>query len=114
MKNIMEYKGYYATIKYEDETSTFYGNIEDIEDLVTFEGNTVAELKKGFREMVNEYLRTCKEHSKEPNKPYKGNFNVRIEPELHKKAVVFARLNNISLNQFVENAIREKVNNYNN
>lgn len=109
MKNIMRYKEYYATINYEEETSTFYGKIEDIDDLVSFEGTTVEELKKSFKYMVEEYLEFCKENGKQPDKPYKGSFNVRVGSELHKKAVMMARTSNMSLNQFVENAIKEKV-----
>ena len=109
MKNIMRYKDYYATINYEDATSTFYGQIEDIDDLVSFESDTVQGLKSEFKNAIEEYLEVCKEHGKEPNKPYKGSFNVRVGPELHKRAVMMARINNMSLNQFVESAIKEKV-----
>lgn len=109
MRNIMRYKDYYASINYEDETKTFYGKIEDIDDLVSFEGTTVEQLQKNFKYMVEEYLQDCKEHNKEPDKPYKGSFNVRVGAELHKKAVMMARISNMSLNQFVELAIKEKV-----
>lgn len=109
MKNIMRYKEYYATINYEEESGTFYGKVEDIDDLVSFEGTTVEELKKSFEYMVEEYLEFCKENGKQPDKPYKGSFNVRVGSELHKKAVMMARISNMSLNQFVESAIKEKV-----
>lgn len=109
MKNIMKYKEYYATINYEDETSTFYGKIEDIDDLISFESDNVKGLKNEFENAVEEYLEFCKKKGKQPNKPYKGSFNIRIGPELHKKAVIMARVSNMSLNQFVELAIKEKV-----
>lgn len=110
MSNIMKYKEYYASINYEDETGTFYGKIEDIGDLVSFESDTVKGLKSEFINAVEDYLKTCKDNGRKPEKPYKGSFNVRVEPELHRKAVMVARISNMSLNQFVENAIREKVN----
>lgn len=109
MRNIMKYKEYYATVNYEDETSTFYGQIEDIDDLISFESDTVKGLRSEFENAVEDYLEFCKEHGKEPNKPYKGSFNVRVGAELHKKAVMMARISNMSLNQFVELAIKEKV-----
>ena len=109
MANIMRYRDYYATVCYEDETSTFYGEIEDIDDLVSFESDTVAGLKKEFENSVNQYLDLCKRINKEPNKPYKGSFNVRVEPLLHKEAVMFSKSLQMSLNQFVEAAIREKI-----
>lgn len=109
MSNIMRYRDYYATVCYEDETSTFYGQIEDIEDLVSFEADTVEGLKKEFAKNVNEYLELCKRHNKEPNKPYKGSFNVRVGPSLHKEAVMFAKTMTMSLNQFVMSAIKDKI-----
>ena len=109
MSNIMRYKEYYAKINYEDETSTFYGKIEDIDDLISFESDTVEGLRREFQMVINEYIEDCKESGKEPNKPYRGSFNVRIEPELHKKATIFSKTFGMSLNQFVEMAIREKV-----
>lgn len=109
MKNIMKYKEFYATIHYEDETSTFWGKIEGIEDLISFESNSVEGLKIQFKECVEEYINDCKKLSKDPHKTYKGSFNIRIEPSLHQKAAQFSKIFNISLNQFVEKAIREKV-----
>lgn len=64
-----------------------------------------SQLKKAFHEAVEDYIETCKVVGKEPNKTYKGTFNVRIPTDLHKEAAVFAALNNISLNDFVKTAI---------
>jgi predicted HicB family RNase H-like nuclease len=72
---------------------------------VNFEGASVKELKKAFHEAVEDYLETCKELGKEPNKTYKGTFNVRITTDLHKEAANFAAIHNISLNDFVKTAI---------
>lgn len=109
MKNIMKYKDFYASVHYEDETSTFWGKIEGIEDVISFEANTVEGLKNEFKEVVEEYVEECKYLNKNPHKKYKGSFNVRIEPTLHQKAVLFAKQFNMSLNQFIEKAIREQV-----
>lgn len=105
MNDIVEYKGYYASLHFSGEDEVFYGKLLGIDDLVTFEGTSVKELKKAFREAVEDYLETCKQLGKEPNKTYKGTFNVRISAEMHKEAAVFAALNNISLNDFVKTAI---------
>src|SRR5580693_7396635 len=102
MNDILEYKGYYASLQFSSEDEIFYGKLFGIDDLVTFEGTSVKELKKAFHEAVNDYLETCKELGKEPNKTYKGTFNVRITTDLHKAAALFASLNNISLNDFVK------------
>src|SRR5580692_11131536 len=105
MNDILEYKGYYASLHFSSEDEVFYGKLLGIDDLVNFEGASVKELKKAFHEAVNDYLETCKELGKEPNKTYKGTFNIRITTDLHKEAAVFAASRNISLNDFVKTAI---------
>jgi len=106
MNDILEYKGYYASLHFSSEDEVFYGKLLGIDDLVNFEGASVKELKKAFHEAVEDYLETCKELGKEPNKTYKGTFNVRITTNLHKEAAVLAASRNISLNDFVKTAIR--------
>ena len=105
MNDILEYKGYYASVQFSSENEVFYGKIMGIDDLVNFEGASVKELKKAFHEAVEDYLETCEELGKEPNKTYKGTFNVRISTDLHKAAAVYASTQNISLNDFVKTAI---------
>lgn len=111
MDDILEYKGYYATVRYSAEDEVFYGKLLAIDDLVSFEGTSVKELKKSFHEAVDDYLETCKELGKEPDKTYKGTFNVRISIDLHKQAAIFAASKNISLNDFVKKAIRYALSN---
>jgi len=105
MNDILEYKGYYASLHFSSEDEVFYGKILGIDDLVNFEGASVKELKKAFREAVDDYIETCNELGKEPNKTYKGTFNVRLTTDLHKQAAVYAAMHNISLNDFVRTAI---------
>ncbi len=105
MNDILQYEGYYASVHFSSEDDVFFGKILGIDDLVNFEGASVKELKKAFHEAVDDYLETCTELGKEPNKTYKGSFNVRIPTELHKSAAIFASINNISLNDFIRTAI---------
>ena len=109
MSNIIKYKDYYGSVEFSSEDECFYGKIIGIDDLVTFEGSSVEELKKSFKEAVEDYLTTCEELEKEADKSYKGSFNVRIAPELHKMAVLIAKSQGKTLNSFVEEAIRQKV-----
>jgi predicted HicB family RNase H-like nuclease len=105
MKDILEYKAYYASIHYSSEDEVFYGKLIGINDSITFEGTSVAELKKSFHEAVDDYLETCRELGKEPEKMYKGSFNIRIPAHLHKQAALQAASQNMSLNDFVRLAI---------
>ncbi|MEI7934771.1 MAG: type II toxin-antitoxin system HicB family antitoxin, partial [Chlorobiaceae bacterium] len=82
---------------------------EGIEDLVSFEGDSVIELKKAFEEAVDDYLEICKENGKKTDKSYKGSFNVRIAPDIHKKATRLALMKGMSLNQFIQKAVEEEV-----
>lgn len=105
MNDILEYKTYYATVHFNAEDEVFHDKIIGINDLVSFEGTTVAQLKKAFHEAVKDYIVTCRELGKEPEKTYKGSFNVRIPSELHRQAAQYAALKNMSLNDFVRFAI---------
>jgi predicted HicB family RNase H-like nuclease len=105
MKDLLDYKGYYASVHFSSADDVFYGKLLGIDDLVNFEGTSVKELKKAVRNAVNDYLATCEAVGKEPNKTYKGTFNVRISMDLHREAAVYAASNNISLNDFVKRAV---------
>ncbi|WP_298707452.1 type II toxin-antitoxin system HicB family antitoxin [Chitinophaga sp.] len=105
MNEALQFKDYHATIRFSSEDEVFHGKIFGINDLVTFEGTSVKELKKAFREAVEDYIKTCQESGREPDKTFKGTFNVRIPVQLHKDAAVYAAVHNISLNDFVRSAI---------
>ncbi len=109
MANVLEYKGYIATLEYSSEDKVFYGKLEMINDLVTFEADSASDLEVNFHNAVDEYLDTCKALGREPQKTYKGVFNVRIDPKLHKKAYQKSIEKGISLNAFVKNAIEKEV-----
>ena len=109
MKDALTYKEFIGLIYFSSKDDIFYGKVEGINDLVNFEGKSVLELKKNFKEAVEEYLKLCKKVKKEPIKSLKGSFNVRITPELHQKAYKLALLEGISLNQFVQKSIENEV-----
>lgn len=105
MTNFLKYKDYLATINFSPEDEVFYGNIFGINDVIAFEGTSVHEVKDAFHEAVDDYLATCKELNKTPEKSYKGTFNVRVPVNLHKEAVFMAAQKSITLNEFVKAAI---------
>lgn len=105
MNDILQYKDYLASVHFSMEDEIFCGKVLGIDDLINFEGSSVKELKKAFHEAIDDYISTCKSLGKEPNKTYKGTFNVRIPSELHKEAAAFAAVNSLSLNEFIKSAI---------
>lgn len=107
--NVLIYKEFIGSVSFSAVDNVFHGKIEGIEDLVTFEGESVNEIKKSFEEAVEDYIETCKLIDKPLFKSYKGTFNVRVPQELHAKAAKLANILNISLNKLVQNALEKEV-----
>ncbi|BCZ26381.1 hypothetical protein EUBC25_04680 [Claveliimonas bilis] len=107
--NIIEYKGYYARIEYSVEDRVLFGKIEGIRDLVNFESESAKDIEEEFRNAVDDYLDFCKSVGKNPDKSYKGTFNVRISPNLHRQIAEMAFQRNMSLNSWVEEALNEHI-----
>jgi len=110
MKNYLEYKGYIGTVEFSAEDKVFFGKIHGINDVVTFEGTSVAELEKSFQDGVVDYLETCKALNKAPDKVFKGSFNVRVSQELHQKTALLASKRGLNLNEVVKVALSYLVN----
>lgn len=109
MSNTMEYKGYVGSVEFSEEDSLFFGKVLGIRALVSYEGENAHDLVEDFHVAVDDYLSHCEAEGTEPEKAYKGSFNVRISPELHKAAVIASMRDHTSLNNFVENAIANTV-----
>ena len=107
--NMFKYRDFYGSVEYSANDECFFGKIIGTADLVTFEGESVAKLKKAFKEAVEDYYFLCREAGKEPQKTYKGSFNVRLSPELHRQTAILAKKMNLSLNGFVEKAIADEI-----
>lgn len=110
MNNIIKYKGYFTKIEYNFDDKVLQGKIEGINDLIIFESSDATKIEEEYQKAVDDYLLFCEEVGKDPDKSYKGSFNIRINPDLHKKLAIKAFKNNESLNQTVENAIRYYLN----
>ena len=107
MNNVLEYKGYYTKIEFDTEDKILYVKIEMIRDLVNFESSSVEGIEEEFHQAVDDYLLYCEEKGIEPDKTFSGKFNVRISPELHRKAVLEATKQDVSLNNIVQKALKE-------
>ena len=89
--NTMTYKGYEAIVEYDEDAELLHGEVMNLRDVITFQGQSVSELKQAFADSVDDYLAFCKERGEEPEKPYSGQFVVRVEPPLHRAVVTAAR-----------------------
>lgn len=105
-KDVLKYKGYWARVQYSEEDECFWGEVEGLKNTsITFEGNTVKELKKDFKDAIDYHLQVCKELGEEPEKPCKGSLNVRLGVDLHNRARMMASAQNISINELIKNAL---------
>lgn len=107
--DILKYKDFVGAVRYSAEDEVFHGKIEGIDALVTFEAENSKELKKAFEEAVDDYISFCEEKGINPHKSFTGSFNVRVKPELHKKAYETAIMRGISLNQVVNEALEKEL-----
>lgn len=106
---MMEYKGYIGKVEFDDEASIFHGEVVNTRDVITFQGESVAELKQAFRESVDDYLAFCLERGEAPDKPFSGQFVTRIPPELHRQVNVAAMRSGKSLNAWVSEQLQAAV-----
>ncbi len=111
MNNTMQYKNYVGSVEFSEEDGCFFGRVLGIRALISYEGTTAKALVEDFHGAVNDYLALCAEEGKEPEKAYKGSFNVRISPELHRLAAVYAASHNMTLNRFVESSLERALEN---
>ncbi|MDR1105925.1 MAG: type II toxin-antitoxin system HicB family antitoxin [Treponema sp.] len=105
----MEYKGYMGIVEYDDDAKLFHGDVINTRDVITFQGTTVEEIERAFRESVDDYLAWCGEEGTEPERPYSGKFNLRLPPELHKEVAIRAKKLKMSINSFVEKALTDEI-----
>lgn len=106
---MINYKGYIAKIEYDDTARIFAGEVLNTRTVITFQGSTVDEIEQEFHNSVDDYLEWCKEDGVAPEKPFSGHFNVRFEPVLHQEAALAAKSLGISLNKFIEKAVKDEL-----
>ncbi|MFY7699284.1 MAG: type II toxin-antitoxin system HicB family antitoxin [Burkholderiaceae bacterium] len=106
---MMNYKGFSARIEYSDEDGCFIGRVAGIQDVIGFHGQSVAKLRAAFKEAIDDYLETCARVGKQPNKPYSGQFRLRLSPDLHARVAIAAESKGKSLNTLITDLIERAV-----
>jgi len=109
MTKTMKYKGFVGSFKVSIEDNVLHGKIECINDLVTYEAATPAELENAFHESVDDYLETCEMLGKTPDKTMSGSFNIRVGTELHKQLYIKSKEKDISLNDFIKSLLTKGI-----
>ena len=105
MNNTIQYKGYVGSVEFSEEDGIFYGKVMGIRSLISYEGETAKELLEDFHGAVDDYLEVCKAEGKEPEVAFKGSFNIRLSPELHKKLFLYTTAHQMSINRYIEDVL---------
>lgn len=109
MKNTMTYRNYTGSVEFSEADGLFYGRVLGIRSLISYEGSTAKELVEDFHGAVDDYLESCQSEGITPEVAYKGSFNVRTTPDIHRRAAIYAMEHGESLNSFVTEALEEKL-----
>ena len=105
---MMTYKGYVGKVEFDADAGVLHGTVLGIRDVITFEGSSVKEIEKAFRDSVDDYLAFCKERHESPEKPCSGQFVLRLDPELHRTAALVADASGVSLNTWIKRVVSQE------
>lgn len=107
MNNTIQYKGYIGSVEFSEKDKIFYGKVMGIRSLISYEGESARELLEDFHGVVDDYLESCKAEGKEPEVAFKGSFNIRLSPELHKRIYIYAAAHQMSMNRYIEEILEK-------
>jgi predicted HicB family RNase H-like nuclease len=106
MKTI-SYKGYQASVEFED--GVLFVKVLHIDDLLVGQCNSASETLGVLADLIDAYMEDCAEIGRDPTKPFKGTFNIRMNPELHRRAAWSAAEDGVTLNNWIQSAVEEKL-----
>ena len=107
--NTMSHKGYTARVEFDERDNVFVGRVLGIRTMISFHGETVAELRHEFEAALDDYVADCKQQGLKPEKPASGKLLLRVPPEVHGAALVAAQAAGKSLNQWATELLQEAV-----
>ena len=105
----MKYKDYEAVINFDEEDQVLHGRVLNVRDVISFHGESIAEVRQAFKESIDDYLTDCAEQDRDPDKPFSGKFIVRVKPDVHRQAAILAAREHVSLNVWLASAVEDKI-----
>jgi predicted HicB family RNase H-like nuclease len=105
MTNTMQYRGYVASMIFDAEDKVIVGRVLDIDDIITFHGESVDEFESNFHAVVDDYITACEKLGAVPEKPVSGRLMLRVSPTVHAAALKAAARKGLSLNKWAEQAL---------
>lgn len=109
MSRTLSFNGYQGSVDFDLAGNCLCGEVLFVNDTIIYQGRDLSELRASFEQAVVGYLETCREVGKAPDRPFSGSFNIRMDPELHKRLALVAVEKNISINAAVVSAVTEYV-----
>jgi predicted HicB family RNase H-like nuclease len=106
---MIEYKGYVGVFEFDEELGQFHGYVVNTQDVISFYGSSVEELRTEFKTSIEEYLAFCAEKGRDPEKPFSGNLSIRTSPDIHRRIAMLAARRRVSMNSFVESLLEQAV-----
>lgn len=105
----MSYKGYQATITFDESVNLFHGRVVNLRDVINFQGASVDELTEAFHEAVDDYLGFCANRGEAPEKPSSGRLNLRVSPSLHQAITAAAANSGRSVNDLATEILEREL-----
>ena len=109
MNNTMKYKGYIGSVEFSENDCIFFGKVQGISSLISYEGSNANELVADFHEAVDEYIALCQAENEAPERSYGGTVNVFLNADLESRISDYAVNRHISVDSFIVGAINEKL-----
>ena len=106
---MIEYKGYVGVFEFDPDLDAFHGPVINTNDVITFYGSSIAELREAMQTSVGEYLDFCREQGRAPEKPFSGKIMIRTSPELHRRLALEAARHRVSMNAYVQDVLEKVV-----
>ncbi len=107
----LKYKGYTGSVEFSEEDDCLFGKVQGLHGtLISYEGNTIEEIREDFKGAIDDYLISCRERGIEPAKPYSGRFVVRMTSDLHSRVAAMAEATGTTINDFINKAVTNELN----
>ena len=107
MPNVMNYKGYTASMSFDPDDRILVGRVLHIDDIISFHGESVAEFEAAFQGSVDGYVASCEKLGQTPEKPASGRMMLRVNPSVHAAALQASAKAHKSLNKWVEQVLQQ-------
>ena len=106
---MMTYKSFVAKVEFDSEAKLFHGEVIGTQDVITFQGKSVSELEKAFKDSIEDYVKFCEKKDKKPEKSFSGRLNLRLDPDTHRTVAILSSTEEESINKWISEAIEEKI-----